>query len=207
MLNTKYKNGFTLIELLVALVVTSVVLTAVTTLAFALSSANDAAGDTSQKQAQIRSATLRIQELIRQSKLVCSINDDDIALWSADNNNDSHINIGELIYIDRGQNRDYIKICNLTSSDDSVIELDDIGSISNNWWSAYDTDIDYILVIPECNNVRFKFDSSPPFTKFVSISFDIKENDIDHQYQINAMLRGWAGNLLDDSGSIIDDDD
>ena len=207
MINTKYKNGFTLIELLVALVVTSVVLTAVTTLAFALSSANDTAGDTSQKQAQIRSATLRIQELIRQSKLICAINDNDMALWSADNNNDGRININELVYLERGANGDHLNICNFNSSNNSIIELDAIGSVSNNWWSAYDTNIDYILVIPECNNVRFEFDSSPPFTKFVSISFDIKENDTTHEYQINAMLRGWAGNLLDDSGSIIDDDD
>jgi len=207
MLSTKHKNGFTLVELLVALVVTSIVLVAITTFAFALGSANEVTGDTSQKQAQIRSATLRIQELIRHSKLVCAINDDDIAIWYDDNNNDGHINIGEIVYIERGSNRDHINICNLMSSDGLVIELDAIGAISTNWWSAYDSNIDYILVIPECSNVRFEFDSLPPHTKFVSISFDIIENNAIRQYQINAALRGWAGNMLDDDDSIIDDDD
>ena len=207
MLKTRYKNGFTLVELLVALVVTSIVLTAVTTLAFALSSANDAVGDISHKQSQLRSATLRIQELIRHSKLICAINDNDMAIWSADNNNDGRINIGELVYLESGSNKDHINICYFESSNDSVIELDAIGAVSNNWWSSYDSNIEYILVMPECNNVRFKFDFSPPHTKFVSISFDVTENDIAHQYQINTVLRGWAGNLLDDNGSIIDDDD
>lgn len=207
MLNTKYKSGLTLVELLVALVVTSTVSAAITTLAFALGSANDASGDTCQKQAQIRSATIRIQELIRHSKLICSVNDDDIAIWSADSNNDGQINIDELVYIDRGPNKDYLKISSFNSSDDSIIELSSIVSFSTNWWSIYCNDIECIQIVPQCSNVQFNIDVSPPESRFISISFDVVENDVSHQYQINAVLRSWAGNLLGLDGSITSDDD
>ena len=207
MLITRYKSGLTLVELLVALVVTSTVSAAITTLAFALGSANDASGDTCQKQAQIRSATIRIQELIRHSRLICSVNADDIAIWSADKNNDGQINIGELVYIDRGSNRDYLNICSFNSSDNSIIELSSIVSISTNWWSIYCNDNECIQVIPQCSNVQFNIDVSPPQSRFISISFDIVENDISHQYQIDAVLRGRAGNLLDIDGGITSDDD
>ena len=60
MRDVRYKRGFTLVELLLALIVTGIILTAVTTLAFAVGAANDATDDTSQKQAQVRFATLRI---------------------------------------------------------------------------------------------------------------------------------------------------
>ena len=207
MLTIRYKNGLTLVELLVALVVTSVVLTAVTTLAFALGTANEITGDTSQKQAQIRSATLRIKELICHSKLVCSVNDDDIAIWSVDSNNDGQINIGELVYIDSGPNGNYLNICSFDSSDNSVIELSSISSISTDWWLKYCNNKECIQVIPQCSNVQFNFDVSPPQSRLISISFNVVENDINRQYEINAVLRGWAGNLLGVDGSITGDDD
>jgi hypothetical protein len=55
--------------------------------------------------------------------------------------------------------------------------------------------------------VQFGFDALPPQSRFVTVSFDIVENDIAHQYEVNAALRGWAGNLLNGSGSIVSDDD
>jgi hypothetical protein len=56
--------------------------------------------------------------------------------------------------------------------------------------------------------VQFSLDVVPPNSRFVSIVFDVLENDIVHQYQISAALRGWAGNLLNDTGdSLVSDDD
>ncbi|MCH7559430.1 MAG: prepilin-type N-terminal cleavage/methylation domain-containing protein, partial [Planctomycetes bacterium] len=86
MRDTRYKKGFTLVELLVALVVTGIVLAAVATLAFAMGTANDVADDSSQKQAQVRYATLRISELIRHCKLICGTPGSDVAVWRADDN-------------------------------------------------------------------------------------------------------------------------
>jgi len=47
----------------------------------------------------------------------------------------------------------------------------------------------------------------PPQSEFVTISFDVVENGITRQCQINATLRGRAGNLLDEGGNIVSDDD
>ena len=199
------KKGFTLVELLVAMIITGIVLTAVATLAFALGTATNSTEDVSTKQAQIRFATLRIQELIRHGKLICSASDDDVALWRTDENNDGNINIGELIYIETGPERDYLQLCEFPSSDSSVINIDSIGAISTDWWSAYSSNVDYTQIVPQCSNVQFEFDVPPPESKSLTITFDIAENKIVHQYQITPVIRSWAGNLLDEVNILCDD--
>lgn len=202
-------KGFTLVELLVALIVTSVVLAAVATLAYAFSSADDSTRDASRKQAQVRYATLRISELIRHGKLICFAGSDDFALWQADDNSDGQINISELVYVETGSSGDHLRLCEFPlSNPDPVVALNDIGAFSTNWWSVYSSDVTYTQIMPQCSNVQFSFDELPPQSRFVSISFDLVENDIAHQYQIGAGLRGWAGNLLNQAGdSLVSDDD
>ncbi len=200
MRDTKYEKGFTLVELLVALVVTGIVLAAVATLAFAIGTANDATDDTSQKQAQVRYATLRISELIRHCKLICGTPGSDVAIWRADDN--GQININELVYIEKGTDGDYLRLCEFPSSDTSPVNLSDIETLSTSGYS-----VTYVPLVPQCSNVQFSFDAPPPNSRFMSISFDILENGIIRQYQISAALRGWAGNLLDGSGNIVSDDD
>ncbi len=203
MRDTRYENGFSLVELLVALIVTGIVLAAVATLAFAVGAANDATDDSSQKQAQVRYATLRISELIRHCKLICGTPSDDLAVWRADDNGDGQININELVYIERGTGRDYLRLCEFPSSDTSVVNLSDIETLSTSSYS-----VTYVPLVPQCSNVVFSFDVAPPNSKLVSISFDVLENNIVRRYQIGAALRGWAGNLLDGSGNnIVSDDD
>jgi prepilin-type N-terminal cleavage/methylation domain-containing protein len=202
MQDTRYENAFTLVELLVALIVTSIALAAVATLAFAIGAANDETDDTSQKQAQIRHATLRISELIRHCKLICGTPGDDLAIWRADDNGNGQININELVYIERGAGRDYLRLCEFPSSDTSVVNLSDIETLSTSDYS-----VTYVPLVPQCGNVEFSLDAAPPNSRFVSIAFDVLENDIVRQYQISAALRGWAGNLLDGSGNIVSDDD
>jgi prepilin-type N-terminal cleavage/methylation domain-containing protein len=199
----RYEKGFTLVELLLALIVTGIILTAVTTLAFAVGVANDTTDDTTQKQAQVRYATLRISDLIRHCKLICGTPNSELAVWQADNNADGKININELVYIERGMSRDYLRLCEFPSSDTSEVKLSDIGTLSTSSYS-----VTYIMLVPECSNVEFSLDAAPPYSRFVSISFDVLENEIDRQYQINAALSGWAGNLLDAGGNnIVGDDD
>ncbi len=184
MRDTRNEDGLTLVELLVALGVASIVLTAVATLAYAMGTANDASDDTSQKQARVRYTTLRISELIRYCKLIYDTPDNDIVVWKADNNGDDIVDANELVYIETGLSRDYIQLREASGSP--------------------------VVLIPQCSNVQFRFDEPllpPPQRKSVSISFDLTENGIDRQYQINAALRGWAGHLLDGSGNIVSDDD
>jgi len=203
MRDTRYKKGFTLVELLVALVVTGIVLAAVATLAFAIGAANDVADDSSQKQAKVRFTTLRISELVRHCKLICGAPGGDLAIWRADDNGDGQININELVYIERGTGWDYLRLCEFPSSDTSLVNLSDIETLSTS-----DYIVTYVPLVPQCSNVEFVFDAAPPNSRFVSIAFDVLENDIVRQYQISAALRGWAGNLLDGSGNnIVSDDD
>ena len=216
MRNTRYNRGLTLVELMVALVVTSVVLAAVATLAYALGTAYDAADDTSQKQAQVRYATLRISELIRHCKLVCSATDEDFAIWRADDNEDGQVNISELVFIEKGSGSNRLRLCEFPlSGSDPVVNLSEIGAFSSNWWSAYSSEVNYTVMLPQCSNVQFDLYAPPPppalptQSRFVSISFELVENGMARQYQINARLRGWAGNLLNQTGDglVSSDDD
>lgn len=201
-------NGLTLIELVIAMIVTSIIATAVVTLAYTLDTANDATGDTSKKQAQIRFAAIRISELIRHSKLVCYVGNDDLAVWKADVNDDSQININELVYIECGSAKDHLQLCEFSSSDNTAIKISSIGAFASSWWSAYSSDVSYTSLIPQCSEVDFGFmPALPPQSKFVTISFYVVENGIARPCQINAALRGWAGNLLDESNNIVSDDD
>ena len=202
-------KGFTLVELLVALVVTGVVLGAVATLAFALSRANDATNDTGYKQTQVRYATLRVSELVRHCKLICGATADDFVLWRADDNNDVKINIGELVYIERGPGKDHLQLTEFPFSNSAVINLGAIQGRATNWWTPYCSSATFTQLIPQCSNVQFSFDVLPPRSKFVNISFDLVEGGIVHQYQISARLRGWAGNLLSADGLsiVVRDDD
>ena len=207
MKNERNKNGLALIELIVAMIVTSIVVTAVATLAYALTTAEDVSDNTSRKQAHVRFTTVRISDLIRHSRLVCYAGGDDLAVWRADDDNDGQISISELVYIESGSARDHLRFCEFPSSDNTAINLSSIGSFASNWWSAYSTEANYTGLIPECGNVQFGFDVLPPQSRFVTISFDVVENGIARQCQINATLRGWAGNLLDEGGNIVSDDD
>ena len=203
MKNKRNIKGLTLVELTVAMIVTSIVLTAAVTLAYALDTVNDATDDTSRRQAEIRFATVRISDLIRHCKLICGTPGGELAVWRADNG-DGQININELVYIERGTENGYLRLCEFPSFDTSVVTLSDIETLST---SGYD--VTYVPLIPECSNVEFCLDNldSPPQSRFVTISFDVVENGIARQCQINATLRGWAGNLLDEGGNIVSDDD
>ena len=208
MRKARYENGFTLVELMVAMIVTSIVTTAVVTLAYALDTINDVTNETSNKQAQIRFATLRISDLIRHCKLVCYASADELAVWSGDENGDGKINIGELAYLDAGMAHDHLWLYTFTPPSSDAISLGLIDALATSWWSAYGSQDSPIHLIPECSNVQFGFlPELPPNSRFVTISFDVVENGIDRQCQINATLRGWAGNLLDKDGNIVSDDD
>ena len=111
------------------------------------------------------------------------------------------------MYIERGTDRDYLWLCTFSSENDSEISLDSIGAVSTNWWSAYSNDIEYVKLLPECRNVDFKFDVLPPYSMFLSISFETRENELVRKYRIDAAVRSSRINLLDESRKIVSDDD
>jgi type II secretory pathway pseudopilin PulG len=194
--------GLTLVELLVALMVTSIILTAVATLAFAMGSASDSSDDSARKQSQLRQATLRICDLVKHSRLVCDYVGGDLAIWRNDDNDDAQINLNELVLIEKGGDSDILRLCIIPASETSVISIADISLLNTGDYS-----VSYVSLIPECGNVEFALDVVPPYSRLVSISFDLDENGITREYEISSRVRSWAGHLLDASGEISGDDD
>jgi len=205
---TNHEHAFTLVELLLALSVSGIVLAAVATLAFALSTASSSADDTSRKQAELRYATLRVTELIRECKLVCGTPNSDIAIWRADDNGDKKININELVFIQKGSTSNYLRLCKFPAADSSEKSLAQVAALSPS-----DYAVTYITLIPQCSNVQFYLHPDTPGdptprVKRISISFDLAEDNVVHHYQIDAALRCWAGNLLNPTATaLVGDDD
>jgi prepilin-type N-terminal cleavage/methylation domain-containing protein len=198
-------KGLTLVELLIALAITGILLTAVVTLAYAMGSANEIASDSTQKQAQLRYTTLRIAELIKHSKLISSTSDGDLALWQADDNSNGRINPEELVYLVAGTDKNYIKLLEF-SADSATVSLADIQAGTAKQQMIDLTEETFTAFVPQCSNVQIPSDITPE-SRFVSISFELFEDGIPCRYQINAFLRGWAGNLLGAGGEIVSDDD
>ncbi len=206
MRKTRYSNGFTLAELLIALIVTSIVLAAVAALAFAMGSANDSTGDIALKQAQIRFATVKIRDLISNCRMICHLEENNFAIWRADDNGDGYINLDELTYLGSYYDEDYVRTFEF-DNDDRVLDIDDIRPLLTGWAGYGCYTYRYNKLIPKCENVALDVDTTPPWSKFASISFDIEENGVMHHYEITAALKAWAGHLIDDDGTFIFSDD
>lgn len=204
MRNTKYESGFTLAELLMALIVTGIILGAVATLAYALGAANDAADDTTWKQAQVRYATLRISELIRHCRLVFDETSEGLGVWRADDNGDGQINADEVVYVSKGPGGDCLQFIEFLDESNPAYSV--LGTIIQALLSSGFSE-EYTTLIPECSNVQFVTDVSPPQSRSVSIFFDLEESGVTHSYQIETTLRAWAGHLLDGSGELVSADD
>jgi len=199
------RGGFTLAELIVALMISSIITLAVVSLAFAMSSADDTSDDTSQKQAQLRYTTLTISDLLRHCKLICSKEGNNLAVWRADDDDDGQIDPTELVYIESGAGT-YLRLVEFASGTASI-SLDGIlsGTVRpalNASDSPRQSDL-----IPQCSNVSIGVDVAPPWTRHVSISFDMVENETTRHYEMEITLMAWAGNLLDAGGNIVSDDD
>ena len=209
---SKTKYGFTLIELLVALTVMGIILASVTTLAYTVGNASDIAGDNSRDQSQLRYAMLRFSELIRNSLLVFPGSTGDLAVWRNDDNGNSQIEITELVYIERGIERNYLRLLEFYSpSSNPYIDPDHIQNGNIKVWADAQCQQRYTYLITDCNNVQLGIDVMPPDTKLISVSFWLNENEVLRPYQLVAALRCWAGNLVEGSMpgtiDIVSDDD
>lgn len=206
MLKTKYKGGFTLAELLVALMVTAIVLAAAAALAFAMGSANDSTGDTAVKQAQLRYTTIKISDVLRNCRMICHLKENNFAIWRADDNGDGKLNLNELVYLGSNSDGNCVRIFEFYD-DTRVLQISDIWPLVTGWLNYGCSTYRDTKLILQCENVQLAVDATPPWSKFASISFDIKENGVMHHYQITAALRSWAGHLLDEYGNLVFSDD
>jgi prepilin-type N-terminal cleavage/methylation domain-containing protein len=212
MRTSRYRKAFTLVELLITLIVTGIILSAVTTLAFAMSSAGWASDDTAVRQAQLRQARLRIGELIHNCRLVCAAPGpgNDLVLWQDDTNGDGRINVGEIVYIERGDNLSILRLCQFAPTEVAPVTLSTLGAPTMKAYLVSKYAETYALLIPACTNVQFSFDTAPPFTRRLDISFGLSENGTTHQYEMTMALRARAEHVVKLIGTkfeIVSDDD
>jgi len=207
------RKGFTMAEVLVALMVSSIVLAAAAALAYAMDSAESQTDNMSLNQAEVRTATVHIRELLENAKLICAQNGDDIVVWREDSNNNNKINVSELTYIEAGPNRAYLRLMRYNYMPSWIrngyLEKGDFEPGAQ--WNKeklmmYCTE-KYTPLIVQCRNVEYEFDDTPMDTKRVVISFEIENNGKWEFYQISACLRGYASNLIGTDGSLYYSDD
>ena len=133
-----------------------------------------------------------------------------MAVWRADTNANCQINPAELVYIEAGTDRSYIKLLQFTppgGQENLPISISDIQSEDAKTQLIDLCDETYISLIPQCSNVAFYVDPAPPQTGFVGISFDMTVNEVSRHFQIATALRSRADNLLTSSGSLAGSDD
>jgi len=203
-------KAFTLAELLITLIVTGILLAALATLAYAVSSAASRDSNIAVTQAQLRQGTLRLQELIRDGRLVCTLSTTDFAVWRADDNNDGAINVNELVYVERrdGSGPETLQLCQFASATNPRITFSTGGLSMTRAQLELSHNSTRIPLIPDCHNVQFTLDLAPPSTQQVTVSFDVTEDNAVNHYEVHTTLRAWAGHLLNDThDTLVSDDD
>lgn len=188
------------------MLITSIVLSAVATFAFALSTASMVSGDTAVKQAQLRQATLRLNELIGSCRLLCAAPGNDLAVWRADDNADGQINVNELVYIERGDACTLLRLCQFAAADNPLVTLSDLALLTTKPQLEASCHPIYAFLIPGCKDATFAFHPVPPPLTYVDclmVSFQLTENGVDHRYEIVTALRGRAGHLLNKTGDAL----
>jgi prepilin-type N-terminal cleavage/methylation domain-containing protein len=204
------RGGFTLAEVLMAVWVMSIILTAVAALAFALSYANDLTDETSGIQSKVRYTTIRLGELVKNSKLICYNLGSEIAIWRADDNGDNRINAGEIVYIETGSSNNYIKLLEFKPVGPAASVQFTLAAISDGSakiWCKSNSPYSYITLIDNCSYVTFTTAPAAPFSKRVNLSFGIGQNGIIQNYQLSTYLRCQGDYLLNAGGEIVSDDD
>jgi hypothetical protein len=203
----KYK-GLTLAELLMAVLVMSIILTAVAAMSFALGSANDSANDSSEVYNRVRYTTMRVNELLRSSKLICSNWGTSVAIWRADDNGDNKINPGEMVYLEKASgNINLVSFKPTPVQSGVILLLSDILSGTTRAWLGANVQSETVTVVNNCNYVAFTTDAAPPYAKKLNIYFGISQKGVSHDYQISVQQRCYAGYLLNSSGAIKSTDD
>ncbi len=202
-------GGFTLAELIVGLMITAIIMAATASLVFAIGSASDVSSDADSKQAQVRFSTLRIRDVLRNCRLILAVNNYDFIIWLCDTNNNGLMNLNELVYLGGGDGRTYIRELRFNSTSNPLVFMSDLQAAATSWWDKYGTGISTktTMIVPVCSNVALTYNAAPPRTQFAGISCDISENGFTHNYQTYAVLRAYAGHLLDSTGNVVSDDD
>jgi prepilin-type N-terminal cleavage/methylation domain-containing protein len=205
-----FLQGFTIIELLIAMSVTGIVLAAAATLAYAMSTAYDSGSDISMKQSVVRYASLRLSNIIRNSRLVCASSPEYVVLWLTDNNRDNKINVSEIAYLETTKSKNSLRLLQFSpahTADDAVLSLKALRTNTTKSQLTAKYPALTTMLIPDCENIQIHLNVAPPDTTFINIIFNIRQDRELRTYEIGTALRCRAGNLIDGSDEIVPLDD
>jgi hypothetical protein len=190
-------------ELLMALLVSSIILGAVASLASALDCANAQTVQMGRRQAALRFTTVRICELVKQSKRIFSLPTGGVGLWTGDANDDDLINISELVYIEPDGAGQALQLLELNGHNGLSVSIIDIetGTAKDDLVATGNERVTVLLA--DCTNIQFTVNGS----KFVNIAFDLTENNITSHYQICATMISSSDNLIGPGGALVSGDD
>jgi hypothetical protein len=208
--NRLKKTAFTLVELLVALMVTSIVLGAVAVLAVTASNANTTVDSTRRFEAELRFATVKINDLLRFSKLITSADSRSCYIWQLDKDNDGQIDTDETALIEFNSATECLQMVVFTQPPPLINVPVDLISFQNGITGPFlkaNCNPVYTILMRNCRNIQLTTDQLPPYTTFLSISFDSAPAGAVQTYQINASLRCWAGFQFDEFGGLNTSDD
>jgi prepilin-type N-terminal cleavage/methylation domain-containing protein len=200
--NISRRRGFTMAELLMALLVSSIILGAVASLASALDCANAQTVQMNRRQTALRFTTVRIAELIKQSKRIFSLPTAGVALWTGDANDDGFINASELAYVEPDGSGQSLQLLEFPGQSQSV-SISDIESGTARDALVAGSNERVTILLADCTNIQFTVNAS----KFVNITFDLTENNITSYYQICATMISSADNLIGPGGALVSGDD
>jgi type II secretory pathway component PulJ len=219
----RHTKGLTVIELMIGMLITSIILSAVAALAFAMSVAARSADDTIHTQTDLRSAVLRVGELIRTCRLVCGAPGNDLVLWRADDYHPGRIDVNEIVYIEYDDPNNALKLrefdlkdspsvlaaLGLPETDPALTTLAQPGT-KGALVQVYAPlgKMRQSTLLRGCRNVVFTADQNPPRTRRLAISFDLAEDGGVHRHEIDATRRASAEHLLSADGrTLVSDDD
>lgn len=213
------RGGFTLVELLMATVVMAIILSALAAFASAMSNADRETKNMSEQQAQIRYATLRLTELLRNASHIIPVYSplSGVCIWT-DGNMDGLPSGKELVYVEviseigklgAALRADHsFMVVSSGASRVQFLEFPDettafwLNGFENgavrNWLTSY-SESRLTTVLPECSDVTMLID---PDSKSMGLSFFVSENGTNRAYDIYGTKRCSVDHALDTYGEL-----
>lgn len=196
------QGGFTLIELVVGMLIAGIILLAVATLSFAIGRGQEVTDLMIENQSMMRSLSIRMPELVRNSLAVWMDADGDLAIWTADADNNRQIEASELTYLiaNTAGSRIEVMTCAGFSTAFTIAEIQN-GSAKAAIKSSVFKQI--VPVVKDCTNMQFFMQGY----KYVILRFQLPEENGSRDYQVCARARGDATAWIQGGALVGTDDD
>ncbi len=172
-------GGFTLAELIVSIAITAVIGSAVVGLATALATASEHGGDRYLALQTARMTMRRIQDAIRNAKLVTAASSNSLVLWAEDSNSNGTINVTEIVVVRLANGTTEIQTRRIALPEywsdemktilDVEVKLDDLTSIDQAIW-MYGSRVERVVLAAGVTDFNIQVWPAPPMTELVGLT-------------------------------------